>query len=99
MKKKDIVEAVHQQIGFSKRETAKLVETTFDIIKASLQKGEAVKISSFGRFSVRNKKERVVKIPKTDTFVTIPARKVVTFKLSHVLRDAINAIYRTRNSE
>ena len=99
MKKKDIIEAVYQQIGFSKRETAKLVETTFDIIKASLQKGESVKISSFGGFLVWNKKERVVKIPKTDTFVTIPARKVVTFKLSRVLRDAINAIYRARNSK
>jgi integration host factor subunit alpha len=99
MKKKDIIEAVHQQMGFSKRETAKLVETTFDIIKASLQRGEAVKLSSFGRFSVRNKRERNVKIPKTNTFVTIPARKVVTFKLSRVLRDAINEIHRARNSE
>ena len=99
MKKKDIIEAVHQQIGFSRRETAKLVETALDIIKASLQKGEAVKLSSFGRFSVRKKQERNVKIPKTDTVVTIPARKVVTFKLSRVLRDAINATYRTGNSE
>ncbi|MFH1675182.1 MAG: integration host factor subunit alpha [Pseudomonadota bacterium] len=98
MKKKDIIEAVHERLGFSKRETARLVESTLDIIKASLQEGEEVKISSFGKFSVREKKERLVKMPKTGVEITIPARKVVTFKLSCVLRDAINDAHRTRNS-
>ncbi len=98
MKKKDIIEAVHERLGFSKRETARLVESTLDIMKASLQEGEEVKISSFGKFSVREKKERLVKMPRTDTTVTIPARKVVTFKLSRVLRDAINDAHRARNS-
>ncbi len=98
MKKKDIIEAVHERLGFSKRETARLVESTFDIIKTSLQKGEEVKVSSFGKFSVREKKERLVKMPKTGITVTIPARKVVTFKLSRVLRDAINDAHRARNS-
>jgi integration host factor subunit alpha len=98
MKKKDIIDAVHGRLGFSKRETARLVETTLDVVKSALQRGEPVKISSFGRFTVREKQKRVGRMPGTDTRVIIPARKVVTFKLSRVLRDAINDVHRAGNS-
>lgn len=98
MRKLDIIKAIHQRMGFSYRQSAQLVNTTFDIIKTVLQKGETVKIASFGRFSVREKKERMVQVPKTSTFVPIPARKVITFKLSRVLRDAINEIPKAGNS-
>lgn len=91
MTKADIIEAIHTQVdGFSKKEAADLVEKVFEIMKETLSKGEKLKISGFGNFVVRAKKERLGRNPQTGSPITIAPRRVVTFQLSPVLRDAIN---------
>ncbi|RLB88548.1 MAG: integration host factor subunit alpha [Deltaproteobacteria bacterium] len=90
MNKKSIVEAIYGKIGLPKRETAAIVDTAFELIKRSLAGGEPVVISSFGRFSVRERKPRKGRNPQTGEAITIPARKVVTFKPSQVLKERIN---------
>ena len=91
MTKADIIEAIHMKVeGFSKKEAADLVEKVFDIMKDTLAKGEKLKISGFGNFVVRAKKERLGRNPQTGAPITIAPRRVVTFQLSPVLRDAIN---------
>lgn len=84
--KADIVEKVYQKIGFSKKEASELVEMVFDQIKTTLCRGEKVKISGFGNFIVRQKKERVGRNPQTGEQITISARKVLTFRSSQVLK-------------
>ncbi|MEI6790761.1 MAG: integration host factor subunit alpha [Myxococcaceae bacterium] len=84
--KADISLAVSQKIGFSKTQCASLVDRVFEIMKESLEKGEEVKISSLGRFQVRQKRERRGRNPQTGKQLQISARKVVTFKSSPVLR-------------
>lgn len=89
--KADIVEAIHSQIeALPKKEAAELVELVFDIMKDTLSKGEKLKISGFGNFIVRQKHERTGRNPQTGEPLTIAPRRVVTFQLSPVLRDAIN---------
>jgi integration host factor subunit alpha len=91
MTKANIVDSIHGQLeGFSKKEAADLVERVFDLMKDTLAKGEKLKISGFGNFVVRSKKERLGRNPQTGQPITISPRKVVTFQLSPVLRDAIN---------
>jgi integration host factor subunit alpha len=89
--KADIVERVHQTVGFSKREAEEVVEVVFGLIKETLERGENVKISGFGHLAVRNKKARVGRNPQTGADCEICARRVVTFKASGVLRIALNA--------
>ena len=96
MNKKDIVEAIHQRIGFSKRETSAIVEAGFDLLKTALAEGDTVMITGFGRFSVREKKARRGRNPQTGESITIPGRKVVTFKASRVLKGRISEAYRER---
>ena len=84
--KADIALAVSQKIGFSKTQCASLVDRVFEIMKESLAKGSDVKISSLGRFQVRQKRERRGRNPQTGQQLQISARKVVTFKSSPVLR-------------
>ena len=91
MTKADIVETVYEKVGgFSKKEAAEIVETVFDTIKETLEKGEKIKISGFGNFLVREKKERVGRNPQTGDKITIRARRVLTFKPSQVLKNALN---------
>lgn len=85
--KADIALAVSQKIGFSKTQCAALVDRVFEIMKESLEKGEEVKISSLGRFQVRQKKSRRGRNPQTGAQLEISARKVVTFKSSPILRN------------
>ena len=84
-------EAVYQEVGLSRNESALLVETVLDEISDALQRGERVKISSFGSFSVRQKRERVGRNPKTGEEVPISPRRVLVFRASHVLKNRINA--------
>lgn len=92
MTKADLIEAVYERLGgFSKREAADIVEATIDIIKETLARGEKVKISSFGCFSVRSKKERRGRNPKTGEPLTITPRRVLTFKPSQVLKEMLNS--------
>jgi integration host factor subunit alpha len=83
-------EAVYQEVGLSRNESADLVETVLDEISNALARGEMVKISSFGSFSVRQKGKRVGRNPKTGQEVPINPRRVLVFRASHVLKDQIN---------
>ena len=84
-------EAVYQEVGLSRNESADLVESVLHEIGDSLVKGETVKISSFGRFYVREKGRRIGRNPKTGEEVPILPRRVLVFRPSHVLKDRINA--------
>ena len=86
-------EAVFKNVGLSRNESANLVDSVFSEILLSLIKGDDVKISSFGTFVVRQKKERIGRNPKTGEEVPITARSVVTFRASNVLESKVN----TRN--
>ena len=88
--KADIVESVYQKIGFSKKEASELVEMVFDQLKNTLCVGEKVKISGFGNFVVREKKERVGRNPQTGEQIKISARRVLTFRPSQVLKAILN---------
>lgn len=98
MNKQDIVEAIHARFGFSKRETAAIVDKALELLKTALAEGDSVMISSFGKFSVREKKAHKGRNPKTGETITLPARKVVTFKTSRVLKERINAAHRDRDT-
>ncbi len=83
-------EAVYQEVGLSRNESAELVETVLREISDTLTKGEPVKISSFGSFSVRQKGRRIGRNPKTGEEVPILPRKVLVFRPSHVLKNRVN---------
>lgn len=86
----DLAEAVYEEVGLSRNESADLVESVLSIVSDALVSGENVKISSFGSFSVRSKNERIGRNPKTGVEVPIKPRKVLVFRASHVLKDRIN---------
>ncbi len=86
----DLSEAVYQEVGLSRNESADLVETILNEIASALEQGEIVKISSFGSFSVRQKGQRIGRNPKTGEEVPILPRRVLVFRASHVLKNHIN---------
>ncbi len=86
----DLAEAVYQEVGLSRNESAQLVESVLDEICDALVKDEMVKISSFGSFTVRQKGERIGRNPKTGEEVPILPRKVLIFRASNVLKERIN---------
>lgn len=86
----ELAEAVYQEVGLSRIESAALVEAILAEMADALVTGEPVKISSFGSFSVRQKGERVGRNPKTGEEVPILPRRVLVFRPSHVLKDRIN---------
>ena len=90
MTKADIVEQIYERVGFSKKESAELVEKVFSIIKETLEAGEKVKISGFGNFVVRQKNARKGRNPQTGEEILLDARKVLTFKPSLVLKNLLN---------
>jgi integration host factor subunit alpha len=83
-------EAVYQEVGLSRNESAELLESVLDYVSEALAKGESVKISSFGSFSVRQKGQRIGRNPKTGEEVPIMPRKVLVFRPSQVLKSQIN---------
>ncbi|MES1991160.1 MAG: integration host factor subunit alpha [Pseudomonadota bacterium] len=83
-------EAVYQEVGLSRNESAELVESVLLEIGESLSKGDTVKLSSFGSFSVRQKGGRMGRNPKTGEEVPIKPRRVLVFRPSHVLKELIN---------
>lgn len=83
-------EAVYEEVGLSRDESAKLVASVLDKISDRLSEGGAVKISSFGSFAVRQKAQRIGRNPKTGEEVPILPRRVVVFRPSHVLKSHIN---------
>jgi integration host factor subunit alpha len=90
MTKSDMVEKIYEKIGFSKKESAELVEMVFDIIKSTLESGEKIKIAGFGNFVVKEKADRRGRNPQTGEEIVISARKILTFKPSQVLKASIN---------
>jgi integration host factor subunit alpha len=84
--KADLVEAVHRKVGFSKKDASEVVERVFETMKQTLERGEDLKLSGFGKFDVRRKNARRGRNPKTEEGLIIPARTVVTFKASQVLK-------------
>jgi integration host factor subunit alpha len=87
--KNEIVESMHD-LGFTKKKSVEVVETLLEIMKNTLEKGEDVLISGFGKFCIKKKKERRGRNPATGADLTLKERKVVTFKCSGKLRDKIN---------
>jgi len=90
MTKADIAEKIQSTTGFTKKESAEMIETAFSLIKKTLESGETLKISGFGSFIVKKKTDRRGRNPQTGEAITIEARRVLTFKPSIVLRQAIN---------
>jgi integration host factor subunit alpha len=90
MTKVDIVEAIYEKVGFSKKEVAKIVELIFDLIKETLKTEDKIKISGFGNFVVRKKRARRGRNPQTGGDIEISPRRILTFKPSQVLRAALN---------
>ena len=86
-----LCEAVYQQVGPSRTESANLVELVFREITYCLERGEAVKLSSFGSFVVRKKGQRIGRNPKTGKEVPISPRRVMVFKPSAILKQRINS--------
>ena len=83
-------EAVYEEVGLSRNESTDLVESVLNKISSSLVKGETVKVSSFGPFSVRSKGQRIGRNPKTGKEVPILPRRVLVFRPSQILKDKVN---------
>lgn len=90
MTKADIVEKIHTTSGLPKKDAAAMMESVFAIMKESLEAGETIKISGFGVFEPKQKSARRGRNPQTGEAITIEARKVLTFKPSDLLKQAIN---------
>ena len=88
--KKDLVNLVYMQIGFSKHISENLIEDFFSLISENLKKEKKLKISKFGTFSIREKKERIGRNPKTKEKKNISKRNVVLFKPSKEFKDFVN---------
>ncbi len=93
----DLTDAIYRSLGISRNDSSDFVERVLEEVSASLERGETVKVSSFGTFTVRKKKLRMGRNPKTGEEVPITPRRVVTFRASHVLKDQINKSLAGRN--
>ncbi len=90
LKKTDIVDSISNHLGFTKKQSVETVETLLEIIKSTLESGEDVLISGFGKFRVRDKKERRGRNPATGDDLMLRPRRVVTFKCSGKLKEKID---------
>ncbi len=88
--KANIVEAVAEQIGYTKNQSVNMIESLLELIKRSLESGEDVLVSGFGKFCVKEKRERRGRNPATGEDMMLEPRRVVTFNCSRKLRDRIN---------
>ncbi|MDX1782039.1 MAG: integration host factor subunit alpha [Thalassovita sp.] len=87
----DLSEAIFREVGLSRNDSAQLVESVLNHMSDALVRGEQVKISSFGTFSVREKAARVGRNPKTGQEVPINPRRVLTFRPSHLMKERVAA--------
>ena len=85
----DLSEAVFREVGLSRNESADWVESVLNHVSDALVRGEQVKLSSFGTFSVRDKNARVGRNPKTGQEAPIPPRRVLTFRPSHLMKERV----------
>ena len=90
MNKTELVAAVSEKSGISKKDAERVVAATFDIITAELAKGEKVQISGFGSFEVKEREARVGRNPRTKEAIEIPASKAPAFKASKALKDTVS---------
>ena len=88
--KQDIIDSIHHSTGLEKQEATQVTETLLEIIKKSLESGESVLISGFGKFEVKEKNARRGRNPQTGDDLLLGARRVVTFSCSGLLRDKLN---------
>ena len=88
--KAELAVSLHEEVGLNKRESKEFVEQFFESIKSSLEDGNAVKLSGFGNFGLRDKPSRPGRNPKTGEEIPISARRVVTFKASQKLKESID---------
>ena len=93
----DLSEAVFREVGLSRNESGDLVESVLDNICSALVKGENVKVSSFGTFSIRDKTERIGRNPKTGEEVPILPRRVLTFRPSHLMKERVSSGNKTNH--
>ncbi|UCE90087.1 MAG: integration host factor subunit alpha [Pseudomonadota bacterium] len=93
--KADMAERLFEELGLNKREAKELVEAFFEEIRFSLENGQQVKLSGFGNFDLRDKKERPGRNPKTGEEIPITARRVVTFRPGQKLKARVEAYART----
>ncbi len=87
----DLADAVFEKAGLARNEAAEIVELVLKQIVYTLERGEPIKLSSFGSFGLRQKSERVGRNPKTGEVVPITPRRVIVFKASNIMKDKINA--------
>jgi integration host factor subunit alpha len=91
MTKAEIVQAIYARLGgFSKKEAADLVDLVFDTMKETLGRGEKIKVSGFGNFVLRDKRQRPGRNPQTGDPIKISERRVLTFKASQILKQVLN---------
>ena len=88
--KSHLINAIAEQNGFTQKKSSETVETILEIIKSSLESGEDVLVSGFGKFCVKEKRERKGRNPATGEDVILRPRRVVTFRCSRKLKDKIN---------
>ena len=86
----ELAEAIYHEVGLSLNESSKLLDMILEEISKALEKGKTVKLSSFGSFSVRNKKMRMGRNPKTGVDVPISPRRILSFHPSHILKNQVN---------
>ncbi len=88
--KREIIDLLHEKAGLTRKGCASVMESTFDIMKEELGKGNNIKITGFGKWTVLHKKARKGRNPQTGKAMPISARKVVTFKPSNILKNVLN---------
>ena len=87
----ELAEAIYHEVGLSSSESAALLDQVLNEISAALERGDTVKLSSFGTFSVRQKKMRIGRNPKTGVEVPITPRRILSFRPSQILKKQVNA--------
>lgn len=87
----ELAEAIYHEVGLSSSESAELLDQVLNEISAALERGDTVKLSSFGTFSVRQKKMRIGRNPKTGVEVPITPRRILSFRPSQILKKQVNA--------
>ena len=91
--KAQIVDQIREEIGLTRNETIEIVETLMELMKSTLESGEDVLVSGFGKFCVHNKRERRGRNPATGDDLILDARRTVTFRCSNVLREKVNGTW------
>ncbi len=90
MTKANLIDAIYEKVGLSKKESTQIVELIFELMRKSLETNQKVKISGFGNFNIREKNIRRGRNPQTGNEIKISARSVLTFKASPVLKKVLN---------